>query len=205
MSLIQINFTIDQDWSKLLSIYDDINSRWVNDKLSVEKKAGLYSESTDIDYQIDLGVIGSLHVLTSLTKNKKTSSFLHGKVVETNLSCYKKIKDDLKDFDIDAICLFRTIENINPHVDMSKHTVEHHQYLKGLCKIIYVIKGTDPNARFFVDGIPVSFITGTTILADVTKTHALETNGVIYLLQIIFNEPYDRILKWVNQNPNLSY
>ena len=201
MSIAQINFTINQDFSKLVSIYDDINSRWIDNKLPKETNLILYSNLINNDYQIDLGPLGSLHVLDGLTDNKKTASFLFGKIIETNLSCYKKLKNDFKELDMGAVGLFRTIGNINTHVDINYQTLKSEK----MCKLNYVFKECHCDAIFFVGNDSANLTAGTAWLADVTKLHGLRTNGLVYLLQLEFNNPYDQVLDWFQRTPNLSY
>lgn len=199
-NITRVDLKIDQDWSKVIDIYDHITHLWKEDKL--HNKTYLENLNT---YQYDLGVLGSLTLLDNISdKNNKTTSFLHGKIVESNLPWIKKLKSDLQELNVSAICLIKTEEDVLPHNDRNDNP----ETPTVICKLNYIIK--DSNAIIYVDnnGIADSSpaVKDSALLMNVAQHHWVKSNhSPLYTLQICFYKPYNEVLDWFRTHPALYY
>jgi len=90
--ITQVDLKIDQDWSKVINIYDHITRAWKKGSLHNQ----IYLEELKT-YQFDLGALGALTTLDNISVEPNTVSFLHGKIIDSTLSWIEKLKIDLQE------------------------------------------------------------------------------------------------------------
>ena len=198
-NITQIDLKIDQDWSKIINIYNNIINLWKTDSLHNQ----IYLDGLNT-YQFDLGVLGSLTTLDNISVEPKTVSFLHGNIVESNLPWIEKLKSDLQELNISAICISKSDNDVLSHVDHSNNSMAP----TDICKLNYVMNNS--NSVVCVannngeDSIPA--LKDTALLMDVSYHHrAISNNNPLYLFQICFYKPYCEVVEWFQSHPNLLY
>jgi hypothetical protein len=201
--ITQIDLNIFQNWTKILSYYDVIDDKWTKDKLQHKNVATVGKTNIEM---FDLGALGSLQPLDMLTKDTKSLSFLHGKILDSNLTWLAQLKKDFIDLKLSSVCLCKSRlgSDVQRHKDIN-HDLQINQEI---CKLNYILN--DSTAMTYVDnnGVSQSYPTksNTAWLLDVTNDHWLQANGgQLYMLQLCFYVSYNEALEWFKKHPNLSY
>ena len=194
----QLDITINQDWSKIISIYKDVVYLQENDKLP----PSTYLEEI-ASYHHDLGDLGSLTILDEVTVEKKKASFLHGKIFENHLPWANKLREDFAELNLNAFCLFYSNQDILKHTDRSGIA----ESPTDICKINFFLQDSDSTVYVEKDGIIESIpaVANTGWLMNVVNSHWTTSNDDLFMLQICFYKPYDEVLKWFAAHPGLSY
>lgn len=194
MSCIQVNLKINQDWSELIKRYE------VTRRFCIKHpETGKWRDALVMNRH-DFGHNGSYAFFNSITKNPGTAGCLSGSIVESMLPWAAKLREDLKGLTIDSIAFQGNREGLHPHTDLKD------EVLTGHCKLNYMIN--DQDYTTFVDsgtGI-MSHPTkkDTAWLLDTTKYHWVNGQGMRYIFQLTFKDPFDKVQEYLEQR-NLSY
>jgi hypothetical protein len=203
MSLLnKIDIKIDQDWTKVMSIYDSIEAKWINKEFTVRKttaKNDVYSIDAEI---IDLGQLGFLTPVGHIGESGRYSSFLHGKVFESKLPWIKQFRQDVAELNLHDVMMFKTNGDITRHVDANHETGSSTKN----CKLNIVLKDSDATV-YVSNGVVTEqhdARANDAWLLDVINPHWVDTTE-LYLLQFWFYSDYNTVLEWFNRHPGLEY
>ena len=135
---------------------------------------------------------------------EKTTSFLHGNIVEVNLPWIAQLKSDLQELNISAICLCKAENDVLSHADRSDVSTAS----TTICKLNYVIQ--DSNSVIYVtndNGEDSSLaVKDAALLMNVVRHHRVRSdNSQLYTLQICFYKSYNEVVEWFQAHPNLFY
>jgi hypothetical protein len=198
-NISQLDLKINQDWSEVISIYDNVVKMWQENKL--HNKIYLKNINT---YQYDLGALGALTILDQISGDATTTSFIHGAIIESKLPCIKQLKSDLEELNISSICLVRADNDVLRHRDVNDDLSTPTR----ICKLNYIINDSKSVIYVANNGATNSrsVTKDTALLMNVAEDHWTESNGSqLYMLQICFYKPYSEVLAWFQTNTNLQY
>ena len=207
-TIAKIDITINQDWSKVISIHNDIKKRWQDGKLNKFKKeismvdsayTSAYADAEMVRY--DFGNSGSFLPQQGNSEVEPMVSSLSGPIFTSQLSWISKLKEDFKELE-PSFSLQETNGCFDRHKDGEvKDSKKKH------CKLNWVIEdGTGNTYSEDDDGSITSYpnLKGGYLL-DTTKFHWVECADTRYVFTISFHEPFDKVLSWLNDHPNLVY
>jgi hypothetical protein len=197
-AVARIDFTITQDWSKLIQAYENIKQKWQSGGLKNKKWIKEYNTE-----QFDFGAYGSLVSLDSISDTPYSAAMLNGIIVVSLLPWAKQLQKDLEELDITAMTFFETQGPINPHKD---GVIKDSDY-EGHCRLNYIITDCDAVTYVDNDGEIESYPSkaGTAWLLNTQKQHWVDNQGTRHLFQVAFNKPFDKVLAWFNSRPALHY
>ena len=190
-NIVQVNFKVQHDWSKLITIYKNIIDHWTNNKLHNQ----VYLKEINT-YQYDLGVFGSLTVLDDITPQKKkgSASFLHGRIVESNLPWIQQLQNDLSPINLSSVCIFNSNQNITSHTDKSQIVDKQNE----ICKLNLFMTDSDSQLHVENDGQveSITAVTNQAWLLNVVNPHWATIPQDLFLFQLSFNKPFDQVVEW---------
>ena len=191
-----VDLTISQDWSKLITLFDSLRTRWQNDQL----ENGVYVEESG-DYHYRFGNTGCFTTLNCVTKNAMNSALLSGAIVDSQLPWIRKLQQDFAPLTIANVDISGMTGSFDPHVDRRPN------YNGPQCRINYMLNET--SAVTYAQGLDgVESYPGhvyTAWLLDTEKTHWVDNSESRYIFQINFEESYNTVSQWLDQHPGLVY
>jgi hypothetical protein len=190
-NIVQVNFKVQHDWSKLITIYKKIIDHWTNNKLHNQ----VYLKEINT-YQYDLGSLGALTVLDDITPQKKkgSASFLHGSIVETNLPWIQQLQNDLSPINLSSVCVFNSNQNITSHTDRSRIIGKQNE----ICKLNLFMADSDSQLHIENNGQveSVTAVANQAWLLNVVNPHWATIPQDLFLFQLSFNKPFDQVIEW---------
>jgi hypothetical protein len=196
-AVTQVDLQINTNWNRLIDLFDSVNQKYKDNQLT----DGIFVKEYNT-MQYNFGELGCFISLDNLTDNPGESASLNGKILEHMLPCSQQIKHDLKDLDLVSMSILECTNDIHPHIDSQVQSD-----LPGQCRINYIIAGEDAVTFVDNDGQIESYrsIPGTAWLLDTTKLHWVKNSSRRHLFQLTFYQPYQTVLNWFNQHPQLIY
>jgi hypothetical protein len=196
-AVAKLDVKFNQDWSKIIDLYNNVNARWQADNMP----EGHWVE----DYQAtryDFGSACAFIPLDAITEERKVAGALVGKLFDSMLPWADDFKRDLGQFNL-SLNFYESIRGLKPHID--GHSPEIME--KGHCRMNYILY--DCNAMTYVDndGVIESYpsIGGNAYLLDTTKLHWVVNNEKRYAFQCVFFHPFEEVAEWFDSHPGLIY
>jgi hypothetical protein len=200
----QIDLKFNQDWSKVINLYNKISKKWDNHELTTSFHSATEDWVKENDGGVELfrvGNAGYFLPMDELTKNSSVGGSISGPILELLLPWTKQLRKDMEEIDLSSIMFLECNQDMIPHVDGKPLGVSHH------CRINYMINDCDSVTCVDNNGTIESYptVAGTAWLLDVSKLHWVNNNQTRHTFQLTFHRPFDEILNWFNSRPNLSY
>ena len=192
----KIDITINQDWSKIISIHSDIKKRWQEEKLP--EKYG--SDNLDNSIRYEFGTSGAFVPYQGGQEGEPMVSSLMGEIFTAKLNWIPTLQEDMKELN-PQFSFQETNGSFSRHKDGEEKGSHFH------CKLNWVIN--DYVGRTYVendDGTINSYpsLKGGYLL-DTTKFHWVECNDTRYCMQFVFHKSFKEVFEWFNDHPNLVY
>lgn len=189
-----IELEIKQDWSRIIASFQQVHQLWKRNQLRSAK----YDPAYETNFY-ELGALGSLQSLDNLCVEDQAAAFLHGKIIETDLSWLSRMSGDFGEIGMAAVCLFASNQNIKPHRDFDPDNKQQ----GNICKIHYVL--CDSDATIHVDDQSFTCQANTAWLMNVEHLHWMTTNDWVYTFQISFHRPFQEVAAWFDNHEKFVY
>jgi hypothetical protein len=113
------------------------------------------------------------------------------------------MKEDFSELDLSSFCLFYANQQISKHSDRSGIK----DRPTDICKINFFLHDSESaicvETNDKIDYAPA--IANTGWLLNASQTHWTTLDCDLFMLQLCFYQPYDRVLAWFDSHPNLTY
>lgn len=197
MLATKISIKFQQDWSGLIAKYEHLKQLLNNNPNAKGKWIEAYKAN-----RYDFGASGSYLSFDSITEQPGMASTINGQIVEDLLPWIDQLKSDLSELSVANIGFQGNNGPLKRHTDGKVDSS-----LVGHCKLNYCINNYDAISYVQRDDVVETYpsVKDGAYLLDTTAEHWVEAVGQRYLFQISFDDPFEKVLAWFEQHPNLVY